>query len=132
MTVREATPSDFPAIRALHEAGAAPFPFPAFEDRSTMAVLVAEDGGRIVGAVAARRAAEIVVTMDGGWRTPRMRWAMAEAFQREMGPVMERLAVDCAYAWIAPTMRGFIRRVGRSLGWRKSDWVCMEHEVKPQ
>lgn len=132
MTVRAATPADYVAIRALHDAQGAGFEFPALDGGATMAVLVAEDDGRIVGAVLARRAAEIVVALDHQWRTPRMRWAVAEAFQAEMAPVLARLGVDCAYGWVAPRMRGFIRRLGQRLGWRKSEWVCIEHEVKPR
>lgn len=129
MTVRLATAADYPAILAIGGGEAAAFPWPDMEAASTMAVMVAEHDGAIVGAVVARRAAEIVLAMDGGWRTPGMRLAAIEALQRGMAPVLREAAVDCGYCWVPPRMTGWMRRLGRTLGWRRSDWVCMEHEL---
>lgn len=96
---------------------------------SAMAVLVLEDSGEIVAAVMAVRAAEIVMAVDGAWRTPAMRRVAVEALQGAMAPVLRDMAVDCGYCWVPPKMTGWMRRLSGRLGWRKSDWVCMEHEL---
>jgi len=127
--VRGATAADFAAVRSLHAEHGAEFEWPDMESASTMAVMVVEDGGAIVGAVVARRTAEIVMAVDRAWRTPMVRWAAIEAMQAEMGPVLLGLGVNCGYCWIPPRMKGWMRRLSRRLGWRKSDWVCMEHEL---
>lgn len=132
MTLRDAAPADYLAILELHAAQGIECPMPKPDAPSVMALKVVEDEGRIVAAVFAVRAAEIVLAVDHEWRTPRLRWTVIEAMQQALARTLRGMAVDCGYCWLAPPYaRGFGRKLQQRLGWTEPVWKCLQRKVEP-
>lgn len=128
MTIRDATPDDVAAIHALH--AGQDYPLPALDSRLLSAQVVERDG-RVVAAVMAVRAAEIVMVLDRETLTPGFRWEAVKALHVAMERQLAELQVDCAYCWIAPQYaKGFRRRLMRLLGWSEPTWRCLQRKVR--
>lgn len=127
MTLREATPADMAAVRALHDGENYPLPP---NDGRLLSVQVAEHEGRVVAAVLAVRAAEIVMVMDRQTISPWFRWLAIKALHRQMEQRLSEMHVDSAYCWLAPQYaKAFGRRLTRLLGWTEPAWRCLQRKV---
>jgi len=132
MTIRDARPEDLPAIWRFHAERGADCPLPEASGRTLLAAQVLEDGGRIIGAVMAARAAEMILTLDHGWRTPRFRWEAVKALHRTMEQRLQGERVDCAYLWLAPPYeKPFGRKLIETFGWNEPLWRCLQKKVSP-
>jgi hypothetical protein len=135
MRLREYTPSDLEALRAIHRSQGFAYPFPDFNHPLFLTrVILAEDPentpgasaaigstGNVVGAAFLRLTAEAYLLLDPRAGTPRQRWqwllmlhqaAQRDAWQRGLADV---------HAWLPPPIaQKFGKRIER-LGWVRDD-----------
>lgn len=154
MLIREYTPADLAALRALHTAQGFDYTFPDLADPLFVSKLVLEDGpvaqalvcapsqtaqaeacataSRIRAAAMLRLTCEAYLLLDPREGTPRERWARVVALQDAAARDAWAKGLADAHCWLPPRIaRRFGRRL-ESLGWVRDDsWTPFCKKLTP-
>jgi len=123
MRIRDYTPEDEPALRAMHAAQGFDYAFPDLSNPLFVARLVLEDDhGRPLMAALGRITCEAFLLADPRSGTPRERWQQLLALHEATRRTLEAQGFEDATCWIPPRIeRSFGRRL-RRLGWLRDLW----------
>ncbi len=130
MLIREYTPADLGALRALHAAQGFDYAFPDLADPLFVSKLVLEDDApdavrdappRIRAAVLLRLTCEAYLLLDPRDATPGARWARILALREAAARDAWAKGLADVHCWLPPCIaRRFGRRL-ESLGWVRDD-----------
>jgi hypothetical protein len=130
MTIREYAPEDEQALRELHEMQGHPYEFPDLNDPQFVGIIVMEDGGKIVQAVAARKTIEVYFLADPKWKTPAWRLVAFAKIHLVLHMAMLALGFRDSHCWLPPSVeKSFGRRLTSGFGWVRSPWSCFSKEL---
>ena len=117
MTYRKYQPEDEVQLRQIHAQRGYTFEFPDLSQPDFVSIWVAEENGRVVGAVAARKVVEISAFVAQDWSNPATRLHVLQELQQHGGNDLASQGFTEMNSWVKPYIRGFGRRLVRSLGW---------------
>lgn len=125
MRIREYTPADLAALRAMHASQRFEYPFPDPGRPDFFATYVLENNSaQPVMAALARLTCEVFLLLDPAEGTPRERYGCLLALHRVAEHDLAARGLSDAHAWLPPRIsRGFGRRL-EQLGWtRDAAWT---------
>lgn len=117
MIYRKYQPEDEEQLRKIHAQRGYSFEYVDLSEPDFVSVWVAEDNGRIVGAVAARKVVEVSAFIAQDWNTPAWRLHVMQELQQRGGTDLASQNFTQMTCWVKSEVRGFARRLVRSLGW---------------
>jgi len=131
MRIRDYTPEDEPALRAMHAAQNFDYPFPDLANQLFLTRLVLEDDdGRPLMAVLGRVTCEAFLLADAKAGTPRERWQHLRTLHEAARRALHAQGFEDATAWIPPRIeRSFGRRL-RRLGWLRDVWSAYSRSTR--
>lgn len=135
MRLREYSPSDLDALRAIHGRQGFAYPFPDVSNPLFLTkVILAEDpenapgasamtgtAGNVVGAAFLRLTAEAYLLLDPRAGTPRQRWQWLLALHRAAQHDAWRRGLEDVHAWLPPPIASKFGRHIERLGWVRDD-----------
>jgi len=138
MRIREFTPGDESALRALHASQGFEYEFPDLQDPlfvTKLVLLDQRDGApeSITAAALLRLTAEAYLLLDPRDGTPRRRWERLLALHGATAEDTWQKDLNDVHAWLPPGIsRRFGRRLG-SLGWVRDDrWTPYCKRLAPR
>lgn len=120
MTIRPYKPEDEPVIRAIYVERGYSFDFPDLNAADMVSIWVCEDEGRVVSAVAARKTVEISAFVAQDWKNPAWRLSAMMELQKYGSTDLASQGFTDQHCWVKSEIRGFGRRLVRSMGWIRS------------
>ena len=130
--VRDYKPSDFEAIKAIHEQTSIDYRMPNLDSRLFVVTKVYEVGGviRVAGGLYVQL--ETYLWLDQtDWASPQEKLDVIEALQLEGFRDPRIAGVECAVLWLPPGMERFGERLVDDLGWNKDrdGWVSFSKRI---
>ncbi len=118
MIIRHLHPDDIPALRAMYEAQGFEYEFPDLEGPLMESVLVVEeDGGKILAAVAAERLVQLYF-LCADLEHPAAKLAIVRALHTHMADALRAKGYHSAEAFLPPPIaETFGKRLERTFGW---------------
>ena len=118
MTIRALRQSDIPALQAMYVAQGFAYEFPDLNGPLMEAVLVVEDdGGKILAAVAAERLVQLYF-LCGDVEHPAAKLSIVRALHEHMAEALRAKGYHSAEAFLPPPIaETFGRRLERTFGW---------------
>lgn len=120
MIIRPYEPKDADDLKRIHAERGYSFEYLPLDSPEFVSVWVAEQDGRVVAAVAARKVVEVSAFMAQDWSNPAWRLSVMQELQQCGSKDLARQDFTEMQSWVQPETRGFARRLIRSLGWIKS------------
>ena len=130
MTIRPLEQKDIPKLREIYAEMGFDYAFPDLLSPQFVNVMVLEDDGVPVMAIASRKTVETYLLMKKGWRTPG--WRQEAFLQLHLGAhkAVKALGFTDVHAWVPPQVsKSFGRRLQRVFGWKKSVWDVFSREL---
>ena len=121
MTIRKLHVNDIPALRAMYEAQGFAYDFPDLTGPHMEAVLVVEEeGGKIIAAVAAERLCQLYF-LCGDVDHPAAKLAVIRALHTQMADALRAKGYKEANAFLPPPIaETFGKRLERTFGWTRN------------
>jgi hypothetical protein len=120
MRVREYSPADLTALRAMHASQHFEYPFPDIERPEFFAKYVLEDdAAQPVMAALARMTCEVYLLLDPSAGTPRERYGRLLALHRIAERDLYARGLSDAHAWLPPRISLRFGRRLEQLGWTR-------------
>jgi hypothetical protein len=130
MTIRPMEPEDVPKLRQIYEEMGFAYAFPDLLAPQFVNVMVLEEDGVPVMAVASRKTVEVYLLMKPGWRTPGWRQEALLQLHWAAHQAVKALGFTDANCWVPPQVaKSFGRRLERVFGWKKSVWQVFSREL---
>lgn len=130
MTIRPYKPEDFEQIKAIHADRDYEFELPDLSSSDMASIWVAVEGEKVVSMVAARKTVEVVAIVDPNYANPAWRLETICRLQERGAIDLREQGFTDMHSWVKPSVRGFARRLVRSLGWiRSSGGDCFVRSV---
>ncbi len=133
LKIREYTPADLEALRAMHARQGFDYKFPDLADPIFLSKLIVEDGaGQPVLASLARLTCEIYLLADPASGAPRERYACLLALHRAAERDLAARGLADVHAWLPPPIAKKFGRRLESLGWVRDDaWTPYSRRLRP-
>lgn len=131
-TVRDYRPSDFDAIRAIHEQTSIDYQFPDVNSPLFVVTKVYEVGGVIRAAGGLYVQLEAYLWLDkSDWASPQDKLDVVEALQAAAFMDQKITGIKCAVLWLPPGMERFGDRLVNDLGWSRdrNGWISYSRGI---
>ena len=121
MQIRKLHPDDIPTLRAMYVTQGFEYEFPDLEGPLMEAVLVVEeDGGKILAAVAAERLVQLYF-LCGDLDHPATKLAVIRALHTQMADALRAKGYHSAEAFLPPPIaETFGKRLERTFSWKRN------------
>jgi hypothetical protein len=130
MTIRPLEAEDVPKLREIYAEMDFDYAFPDLLSSQFVNVMVLEDGGELVMAVASRKTVENYLWMKKGWKTPGWRQEAFLQLHLAAHKALKAMGFTDCHAWLPPQVaKSFGRRLQRVFGWQKSVWDVFSREL---
>lgn len=120
MIYRKYKSEDEARLREIHAQRGYSFEFPELSAPDIESVWVAEDDGRIVSVVIARKTVEVTALVDAKWSSPAWRLLALQELQERGAEELAQRGFTDMHSFVARDICGFGRRLRKSLGWIRS------------
>jgi len=131
--IRDYTPSDFEAIKRIHDATEINYKFPNVNSPLFLVKKVLEIDGRVVMAAGMYVQCECYLWADpSDWADPQEKLVAIKALDKEVMQDTWLKGVDCAVLWLPPGMERFGERLVEDLHFVKdrSGWMSYSKDTK--
>ena len=130
MTIRPLEEADIPKLRAIYGEMDFDYSFPDLLSPQFVNVMVLEEDGEPVMAIASRKTVETYLFMRKSWKTPGWRQEAFLQLHLAAHKAVKALGFTDCHAWVPPRVaKSFGRRLQRVFGWKKSVWDVFSREL---
>lgn len=130
MTIRPLEARDIPKLRQMYEAQGFDYQFPDLAAPEFVNVMVLEEDGSLVLAIASRKTVETYLWIERGWKTPGWRQEAFMQLHLAAHKAVKEMGFRDAHCWLPPQVaKSFGRRLQRVFGWKKSIWDVFSKEL---
>lgn len=120
ITYRKYRPEDECSLRRIHAERGYQFPFPDLSAADFVSIWVAEEDGRVISSVMARKTVEIEAIVAQDWKSPAWRLHVLKELQERGSEDLRGQGFTDMHSWVRGEIRGFANRLRKSLGWIRS------------
>lgn len=130
MNIRPMVAEDVSKLRQIYDEMGFDYQFPDLLSPEFVNVMVLEDEGVPVMAIASRKTVETYLFMKKGWRTPGWRQECFLQLHLAAHKAVKALGFTDVHAWVPPQVaKSFGRRLQRVFGWKRSIWEVFSKEL---
>lgn len=131
-TIRDYVPSDFEAIKRIHDQTELDYTFPDINSSLFVVTKVYVVEGVIRAAGGLYLQLETYLWIDpANWASPEEKLDVIEALQAAGFSDSAISGIKCAVLWLPPGMERFGDRLVKNLGWSRdrNDWISFSREI---